>query len=79
MEGFIRCYRTPINVADLGEEIFVPLEGVYSYTKELYELGRGYRSILPIGEAKALEFYHWTVRYNSLSRLSKWVVDRLIG
>jgi len=75
----IRCYIPPINICQLKDEIYVPEDDVYKYTKELYEKGREDKSILPAGEVEAMEFYRWKAKINNLNRLSKWIVNKLVN
>ena len=78
MKDYIKCYSPPINIAQLGDYIFISPNDVYIYTKTLYELGREYKSILPKGEAEALEYFRWIVKYNKLSSFNKWIVNKLM-
>ena len=79
MKGMIRCYIPPINIAQLHDEIFVPPDSVYKYSKNLYEQGREHKSIFPVEEVKAMQFLRWTVKVNNLNPISKWIINKLIN
>ena len=74
----IRCYHPPINIIHLGDEIYVPLENVYKYTKELYEKGLGHKATPPQKEDELQEFFRWKSTYMSTNRIVKWIVNLLM-
>lgn len=75
----VRCYHPPINIIHLGEEIFVPKEGVFKYTKELYETGLGHKTIPPQREHELQEYFSWVARYKSANRICRWLIDLLMS
>jgi len=39
-DNHVRCYHPPVNETHLASYIWIPLDQVYKYTKELYEKGK---------------------------------------
>jgi len=78
MNKHIRCYHPPVNFIHLSDEIYVLEEGVYKYTKELYETGLGHKATPPPREAEVQEFHHWKIRYMSANWLYRKLIDLLM-
>ena len=75
----IKCYHPPINIIHLGDTIYVPEDGVYSYTKKLYEKGIGHKTIPPQREEELQEFFSWKVRYSCTNIIFKRIIDLLMA
>ena len=78
MNKHIRCYHPSINLIHLSDEIYVPEDGVYKYTKELYEMGLGHKATPPQREADLQEFFRWKAKYMSTNWLCKKLINLLM-
>lgn len=78
MYRLVKCYHPPANITHLADYILVPEDKVYDHTKELYEKGLDRKVNPPQIETELHEFFRWKVRYLSMSKILKWVVDILI-